>query len=373
MKRTTRSGVKRPRERKTETARDGPSYFGFETASDSSTMIVTSSLEEGGDSDREEIDELYSDALISKAINIPINDCLAEGVTCKSVSNGVLSRLMSVIRGAGINARKYGEAMVMPVLVDKRGDLVPIDIALEDAGLFQVKGVVEITTFVREDRANENVDSLYFGMHDYRLMSGGKMHRSRFTMIRNNGGSSMVVSLAPYWKTFSSRVDNTTESIKRSNWLVLKTSLQALKQKAEENISKRGDIDGNLGQEMSKLIISRLRSLMNSAKNSLAFGIDKDSEDVIELQKSNISQMSQATTESMIYLASATGIPYEVFTGKSGTSLSSSESGCSVYGMMLSGVRSSLFDEFVSIYLGMVTGDDNVEWVWANKLIKSQE
>ncbi len=297
------------------------------------------------------LDKLYKDSLVQQAVDVPVRDAIAVWRTTNDKQLAVLDAELGIkdlMIKAGINARKYGKTLIIPVIVDAASNhRVPLTTQLSTLsnGHYRVLRLVEVSDFDTADSNESSVLSDYYGLPRWYYVNGSRLHPSRAFVIQANGaGNSFIESIYPYLCDFYQRNANTTQATSESNFLTFGTNLEMLQQLAEARAQASGN--GDAGVIAQELLTERLRELRRNANNNNAWGYDKEHEKVEQVSKSNIGQMVDATEQAAKFLAAAADIPMSRFLGYRVSGLGAGDDS-SNYAQTLDSLRVAMFGDAI--------------------------
>lgn len=295
---------------------------------------------------REFLSGLYKDALIQQAVNVPIQDSLADW---RTISDAVLKRLDAayaikrLILNAAIDARIYSKSLIIPVLQDANQYNIPLTTSLDKTnGASLVRFVIANDFDVGSNETS--IKSKNYGNPAYYLVGGVKVHSSRAFMIQaNRAGISLIELVYSYLCSFNTRNSETTKAVEEANWLALATDLKMLSDIAQAKIEASGS-SANAELIATELIRNRLMELRHNANNNGAWGYDKDTEKVEQVSKTNIKDMVEATEQAAKFLAGAVDIPMWRFLGYRVGGLGGGNNENAGYAQSLKGLRTFLIE-----------------------------
>lgn len=312
----------------------------------------------------EDIDDIYKDALIQQAVDVPIQDAISNWLEIeeKNLADYVYDfDLKSVFMEAGIHARKYGSAMLLPVIIGSKGNKIGLGRSLDSLSASDDSFFIAKVVLVKNFSKSEVIDSSdvlsdNYGKPKSYSIGGSQsksIHPSRVIIINANGaGVSLIESIYDYYRDFIKRRDETTRATEESNWLILKTNLEMLYEEAMKRAEASGSTASVEG-EVDRLMRNRLSEMRSNANNNNAYGIDKNEEEIEQISKNNISQLVSATEQSFDHLTAAIDIISLRFFGKGVGGLSDSND-FKIYNVSLIGLRSFMFDPALKRFFKMV-------------------
>lgn len=334
------------------------------------------------------LDELIKDPILDQAVTSPVNDALSEWRTLSSKNMQVEDtrlKLKTVISAACIKARMKGGVLVMPVLVTDTPNLsgvqkkkvIPFSTALDTiTEKYTVARVIFTDSFESSDDTITDPLSDQFGLPTHYQITDdkNKIHPSRaFVINANQAGISFIEAIEPYYTDFCIRREELTEAVRENNFLLLGTDMELLHEIATDQINARGGA-GDIGLEASEILTNRLRELRTNANSTNAYGIDKESESVSLLLRTNINQLISSVDNASELLAAASDIPSSRFLGKSVSSGLGVPRDDKIYMQSLTGLRSFLVGglmEFLDRIIAVSIGDTDTSYKW-NKFIMDE-
>lgn len=293
------------------------------------------------------LDTIYRDALVQQAVEVPIQDALSSWRTPEDKGITDSDNLLNTkqqLSDAAIRARRYGAALLIPVLVDGYGNRIPLTTTLEVA--VRVDGVrvarlIVVDDFTEAESKITDPLSDQYGLARSYSVNGGRVHSSRAWLINaNNAGTSFIDGIFPYLCSFESRNRQIDKAVEESNWLAFGTDLNMLVEHASSLSQAKG---GDPETIVAELLKGRLRELRRNANNNNAWAYDKSSEEVIQIAKTNIGQMVDAAEQSAKLLSAAADIPMWRFLGYHVSSMGSGNDDKN-YGQTLIGLRSAMVE-----------------------------
>ena len=326
--------------------------------------------------DREALDKLYEDALVQQAVDVPVRDALSSWREIKDGSfNAADSDLgiKDVLIEAGVNSRKYGKALILPVITDLQDNRISLsktmESILEEPTQYKLARLIVVTDFESSSEKESNILSDNYGKPKSYKVNGGMVTASRAIIVSANSiGTSFITSINDYLCDFKSRNAETTTAVEESNWLAFGTDLNMLIESAQAMSEAKG---GDPEAIVSDLLKNRTRELRQNAKNTNAWAYDKNSEKVDQVSKTNIDAMVNATEQSAKFLAAAADIPMSRFLGYRAGGLGADSDGN--YSQTLSGLRASMFEHPLKsidkIVLALNTDIKSGEFEWGEIVI----
>lgn len=342
-------------------------------------------------------DKLYKDALLKKAVDIPVDDGLSEWRDVEDSTLEDLDKSLDVkdtfIQASKI-ARKYGEVLILPVLVSKLNKKlikIPLSYSMEktisEYSNVEVLKLIVLDEFTSDEQLETDICSDNWGKPKWFRYENGKrnvkIHPSRVLHIKNTSdGCSFIDSVLPYFEHFIIRNQETTRAVQESNWIILKTDFKRIQQEisarlgivtTSSNIAATKDI---IKSKVEEGIKSRLQHMRANSHNSSAYAIDMNFEDIDMIKKDNIDQMDGAAKSSLHLIAGAADVPTERFLGSRSAGMGSAGSTVH-YIQFLSGFRSKLIEnplERLDKFLQLVYPSiKDVSFTWNPTLIEQIE
>ncbi|MDB4461522.1 DUF1073 domain-containing protein [bacterium] len=342
-------------------------------------------------------DKLYRDALIKKAVDIPVDDSLSEW---REIDDSMLEdldkslKIKNTLIRASKTARKYGEVLIIPVLVatkNNRKIKIPLSKKLEDViddfDNIQVLKLITINHFTPDEDLETDIENDNWGKPKWFRFSNGnreiKIHPSRVIHISNTeDSSSFIDSVLPYFDHYFIRANELTRTVTEANWIILKTDFKRVQQ---EMSMRLGLIHNNQNHLANKEIIrtkteegikNRILHMRNNARSASAYAIDKEFEEIVQIKKDNIDQINTATESALSLIAGVADVPTERFLGKKSSGLGGGSS-ATHYTQFLSGFRSKLIgdpldklDSFLMVIYPKIT---TIEYEWNKTVIERME
>lgn len=322
--------------------------------------------------EREAFDKLYKDALVQQAVDVPVRDALSGWRDIKDTNLSRLDSELGVKKAlieAGIVSRKYGKALILPVITDLQDNRIslttPMDTITEDAGNYKLARLLVIDDFESGSKKESNVLSDNYGKPKSYKVNGGMVTASRAIIVSaSSTGGSFIESINDYLCDFKSRNSETTTAVEESNWLAFGTDLNMLIENAQALTEAKGG--GDPETIVSELLQNRTRELRQNARNTNAWAYDKENEKVDQVSKTNIDDMVNATEQSAKFLAAAADIPMSRFLGYRAGGLSADSDGN--YVLTLEGLRASMLesplDEIDKILIALNSDVQSGEFEW---------
>lgn len=289
-------------------------------------------------------DKLYKDALIRKAVDIPVDDSLSEWRTLEDEKLKELDdslNLKNLFIEAGKVIRKYGEVLLLPVLISTQRNIItkiPLNLSLdkvfEQYKNISVLKILTVEDFDKDTNLETDILKDNYGMPKWYSYNSGKrvvrLHPSRVLHIENSKGAvSFIDTLLPYMDHYTRRNNEVTRATEEANWIILKTNFKLIRQDVVSRLSAstklpnssfavQGIIANNeiVRSKVEDGIQNRLRHMRTNAHSSSAYAIDKEFEEIDQIEKNNISQMLDAAEKALQSIASIADVPMERFLGK---------------------------------------------------------
>lgn len=346
---------------------------------------------------RDVYDKLYKDALIKKAVDIPVDDGLSEwreidDKTLKEFDKS-LDTKDTFIRACKV-ARKYGEVLILPVLISKINKKIvkiplsySLDKVLAEYKNIEVLKLIVLDTFIADEELEIDITSDNWGKPKWFRYENGnrevKLHPSRVLHIGNTSDNcSFIDSIIPYFEHFVTRNQETTRAVQESNWIILETDFKRIQQEISARLgivhtsSNHAATKDIVKAKVEEGIRARLQHMRANSHNSSAYAIDGNFEKIVQIKKDNIDQMNHAAQSSLHLIAGAADVPTERFLGSRSAGMGSAGSTVH-YIQFLSGFRSKLIenpleklDKFLqSIYNNI----SNLDYKWNPTLIEQIE
>lgn len=350
-------------------------FYGFTNDSSTSDILYTQDLSdelsvlidayyEYSKSEKYEYyDKLYVDALIKKAVDIPIDDSLSEWRTITDkelLAQDSRLQIKTNMISACKTARKYGESLILPVLINKNRNIIekiPLNLSLaqvlKEYKNIEVLKLLVIDKFEKDDAIELDILKDNYGKTKWFKYDNGKrtvkIDPSRVIHIRNDSRSrSFIDSILIYFYHFMTRNNEVTRAVTEANWIILKTDFKLIQAEisARLNTNHANNIAHreSLKSKTEEGIKNRLLNMRANAHSSSSYAIDKNLEDIQQIKKDNIDQMSQASESSLQLIAGAADVPMSRFLGRKVSGMGGSADTPN-YIQFLHGFRSTLIDK----------------------------
>lgn len=360
-------------------------------------ILVDNSSDYTKDFKYEYYDRLYTDALIKKALNIPIEDSLSEWrtLTDKELKNkdSELDIKDFIIKASKI-ARKYGESLLVPVLINKINNKIdvfslsiPLDKLLLEYKNLEVLKFIIIDKFEHSEAIETNILKDNYGLCKYYTFNNGKkvvkIDPSRVIHIQNDEyNKSFIDSILVYFYNFTSRNNEVTRAVNEANWIILKTNFKMIQQDISARLGLNHITNNMIGNrdivrtKTEEGIKNRLINMRLNAHSSSSYAIDKDIEDIQQIKKENIDQMNTASESALQLIAGVADVPMSRFLGRKVSGMGGSADTPN-YIQFLHGFRSKLIDKplkkidkfLMSIYKNI----KNTDYQWNETIIQKIE
>ena len=342
-------------------------------------------------------DSLYVDALIKKALDIPVDDSISEW---RTINDAVLKEhdkrleIKNFIIDTCKIARKYGEALLLPVLINKKNKLietiplnVPFEKVLTDYKNLEVLKLLIIEKFEHSDTIETNILKDNYGLAKHFIYDNGKrvvkIDPSRVIHIQNNKeNKSFIDSILVYFYHYTSRNNEVTRAVNEANWIILKTNFKMIQQDISarlglNHVTNNHSANREIVREKTEEgIKNRLINMRANAHSSSSYAIDKDMEDIQQIKKDNIDQMNQAAESSLQLIAGTADVPMSRFLGRKVSGMGGSADTPN-YIQFLHGFRSKLIDKNIyklDHFLKSIYKDiKSIDFTWNDTIIQKIE
>ena len=223
---------------------------------------------------------------------------------------------------------------MLPVLIAKQNKQVikiplnmELDKVLSTYSNIEILKIIIIKDFEADDNLETDIIKPNYGMPKwYTYQSNNrsvKLHPTRILHIKNtDSADSFIDSLLPYMEHYIRRNNEVTRATEEANWIILKTDFKRIQQ---EISSRLGVVSSQQGLMANREVVkakveegiqNRLRHMRANAHSSSAYAIDKEFEDIEQIEKNNIDKMVDASEKALQLIASIADVPMERFLGK---------------------------------------------------------
>ena len=320
--------------------------------------------------EREALEQLYDDALFRQAVEVPIVDSLSNwrDVTDQTLKKADTEYLVKeTIVDAFISARKFGTALIVPVLLDPDEKLIPFSKRLDAVDGAKIFRLVVMDDFKVDEVLEKNILSPYHGRPIKYYLNDKPVHPSRvIPVFANKSGKSLAKGVLDYFNSMKIRAHESDRATEEANIQALGTNIKSLKGQLDAEV-----VAGNLppGTDLQELLEARARNFRSNSNNNNALIYDKEEEEVSSITKGNIGDMVKAVEQSLDLLCSAVDIPSSRYLGRSiGGLANSNQSDIKNYIQSLNGMRmlsvEPVVKELDRFIQKLDSGITNLEFEW---------
>ncbi len=365
--------------------------------SDELRILVDESNQYSKNYKYEYYDKLYKDALIRKALDIPIDDSISEWREITDINLKFQDERLFIknfIINACKVARKYGESLLVPVLINKTSkkiETVPLNIPIDKVLLqysnLEILKLIIIEKFDHSKSIETDILKDNYGLCKYYEYDSGekivKIDPSRVIHISNdNSNQSFIDSILVYFYHYTSRNNEVTRAVNEANWIILKTDFKMIQQDISArlgltHISTNNNANRDIVRTKTEEgIKNRLINMRANAHSSSSYAIDKTIEDIQQIKKENIDQMNAAAESSLQLIAGVADVPMSRFLGRKVSGMGGSADTPN-YIQFLHGFRSKLIDvrlkKLDSFIINIYKNISSSEFLWNPTIIQQIE
>lgn len=303
------------------------------------------------DSKREGLDDAYKDPLVKQAVTTPLNDALSEW---REIEDPKLSELDQRLRikdrfiEAGKATRKYGTSMIVPILVSNGLKIPlhkPLEVVQAEYSNVSIDRLLVLDAFKPSETVVKDILHDRYGEPTKYSVSDTNhktLHGSRVIVFGDSDETGFIEGIIPYVNDFHDRNYEVTRAVQESNVLILKTDFESIQDYMKESVSQ--GVSEDIFTRISDFVANRLQHLRENANNENAYAIDKETEEIEQITKTNISAMVEAVRHSLDILTAMVDIPQSRYLGNGATSLSGNSTDIDNYVQTLNGMRSSDYE-----------------------------